>query len=118
LFLTLFPDPGKLKRKKESSEYAQVVHWFTQNNSLDLLDRANDKLYSSALRVVDGLEELVTKYHPNLKGSDKLVMMEFALHGMAEHSLLSKNKLVEGVIFKDLFGSLLNQNLNFEQGEL
>lgn len=116
LFITLFPDPGKLKRKKESSEYAQVVHWFSQNNRLDLLESANDKVFSSALRVVEGLEELVTKYHPHMKGVDKIIMMEFALHGLAEHSLVSKNKLVEGIIFKDLFGSLLNQNLNFEQG--
>jgi magnesium chelatase subunit I len=44
--------------------------------------------------------------------------MEFALHGLAEHSLLSKNKLVDGTTFKDLFGSLLNQNLNFDKGDL
>ncbi|MEI6021757.1 MAG: magnesium chelatase, partial [Bacteroidota bacterium] len=61
--------------------------------------------------VVDGLEELVKKHHPDLHDSEKYVMMEFVLHGMAEHSLLSKNKLISGVSFKDLFGSLLNQNL-------
>jgi len=43
--------------------------------------------------------------------------MEFALHGLAEHSLLSKNKLVSGIGFKDLFGSLLNQDLNFGRDE-
>jgi magnesium chelatase subunit I len=39
--------------------------------------------------------------------------MEFALHGLAEHSLLSKNKLSQGVSFNDLFSSLLNQNSGF-----
>lgn len=109
MFVQLFPDPSKLKRKKESSDYSAIVNWFSQNNIIDLLERENDKVYTSALRVIDGLEELVTRYHPKAGGAEKTVLMEFALHGMAEHSLLSKNKLVEGVSFKDLFGSLLNQ---------
>lgn len=110
LFIQLFPDPSKLKRKKENSEYSTITNWFSQSNILDLLDHQNDKVYASALSIVDGLEELVAKYQPHLKGNDKFVMMEFALHGMAEHSLLSKNKLISGISFKDLFGSLLNQN--------
>lgn len=117
LFVQLFPDPAQLKRKKESSEYSAIVGWFSQNNSLDLLDLETDKVYSSALSVVDGLEELVTKYHPAIKGAEKLVLMEFVLHGLAEHSLLSKTKLVDGVSFKDFFGSLMNQGLNFGRGE-
>jgi len=117
LFIQLFPDPAKLKRKKEASEYSDIVGWFAQNNILDILDKENDKVYSSALSVVDGLEELVTRHHPKLKGAEKTTMMEFALHGLAEHSLLSKNKLVEGVSFKDYFGSLMNQGLNFDKGE-
>ena len=114
-FTQIFPDPAKLKRKKDASEYATIVNWFSQNNVLDLLDHENDKVYTSALIVVDGLEELVKKYSPNARGAEKYALMEFALHGLAEHSLLSKNKLLEGVSFKDLFGSLLNQNLNFDQ---
>jgi magnesium chelatase subunit I len=108
-FLQFFPDPGKLKKKKEPSEYSGIIDWFAEHNMLDLMDSENDKVYSSALIVVDGLEELVRKYHPNAKGADKFVMMEFALHGLAEHSLLSKSKLTQGVSFKDLFSSLLNR---------
>lgn len=117
LFVQLFPDPAKLKRKQDSSEYAEIVEWFSQNNIIDLLDKENDKVYGSALSFVDGLDELVTKYHPKLKGAEKTTLMEFVLHGLAEHSLLSKNKLTAGVSFKDYFGSLMNQNLNFDQNE-
>lgn len=117
LFVHYFPDPGKLKRKKESSEYTNIVTWFSQNNIIDLLDKENDKVYSSALKVVEGLEGLVEKCQPGIKGEDKFVLMEFVLHGMAEHSLISKNKLVEGVSFKDLFGSLMNEGLNFGKGD-
>jgi hypothetical protein len=31
---------------------------------------------------------------------------------MAEHSLLSKNKLAAGISFRDLFGTLLNQGFS------
>lgn len=109
-FLQYFPDPGKLKKKKENSEYSGIIDWFAQNNVLDLMNNGNDKVYASALSVVEGLEELVKKHLPNAKGADKYVMMEFALHGLAEHSLLSKNKLTNGVSFKDLFSSLLGHN--------
>lgn len=78
-----------------------------------MLDKEKDSVYTSALSVVDGLEELVEKYHPEVKGPDKFVLMEFVLHGLCEHSLLSKNKLVAGTSFKDLFGTLLNQNEGF-----
>jgi magnesium chelatase subunit I len=109
LFAEWFPDPQKLKRKKEGSEYGDIMQWFSQNNILDLFDHEKDSVYTSALRVVEGLEALVEKYHPGLKGNDKYVMMEFVLHGMSEHSLLSKSIISSGVSFKDLFGSLLNQ---------
>ena len=111
-FLQFFPDPEKLKRKKESSDYSKIINWFSNNNILDLLDHEKDSVYAHALSFVEGLEELVSKYHPKAKGNDKLLLMEFALHGLAEHSLLSKTKLISGVSFKDLFGSLLNQNFD------
>ncbi len=111
-FTQLFPDPEKLKRKKESSDYSTIINWFSKNNILDLLDNETDSVYAHALSFVEGLEELVSKYHPKAKGNDKLLLMEFALHGLAEHSLLSKTKLISGVSFKDLFGSLLNQSFD------
>ncbi len=114
-FAKLFPDPGKIKRKRDQSDYGTIINWFSQNNSLDLFDDENDKVYSSALSVVDGLEDLVKKYYPETKGAEKWVLMEFVLHGLAEHSLISKNKLQEGTSFKDLLGFLLNQNS--EKGE-
>lgn len=115
-FLLLFPDPAKLKRKKETSDYSAIINWFGQGNVLDLLENENDKVYAAALSVVDGLEELIKKHHPDARGAEKNVLMEFALHGLAEHSLLSKNKLTTGISFKDLFGTLLNQNFNLDQG--
>ena len=112
LFLQYFPDPAKLKRKKENSDYSAISAWFSQGNMIDLLENENDKVYESALKVIDGLSELVERYQPGKKGYEKYLLMEFALHGMAEHSLLSKNKLAAGISFRDLFGTLLNQGFS------
>jgi magnesium chelatase subunit I len=114
LFLQYFPDPAKLKRKKENSDYSAISSWFSQGNMIDLLENENDKVYESALKVIDGLSELAERYQPGMKGYEKYLLMEFALHGMAEHSLLSKNKLAAGISFRDLFGTLLNQGFSPE----
>jgi magnesium chelatase subunit I len=83
---------------------------------LDLLDSETDKEYAKALNGISGLEELITKYHPLAKGNEKLVLMEFVLHGLAEHSLLNKSKVEEGISFKDLFNSILKQDMDFDRG--
>jgi len=49
---------------------------------------------------------VVKKYFPKAKSEEKLILMEFLLHGLAEYSLLSKNMLTTGLRFKDLFSSV------------
>jgi magnesium chelatase subunit I len=116
-FLQLFPDPGKLKKRKDNSEYASIVNWFS-GDVLDLPDNTSDKKYNSALAAVDGLRELVTRYQPEAVGTEKYVLMEFVLHGLAEHSLISKNKLTQGIRFNDLFSSLLSQDADSEREDI
>lgn len=116
-FVRLFPDPSKLKRKTEKNPYTEIVNWFSNGQRIDLLEQHNDKVYAAALSLVNGLSELVETYQPKIKGEEKSLMMEFVLHALAEHSLLNKNKLAEGVGFSDLFGALLNQNLDTGKNE-
>jgi magnesium chelatase subunit I len=44
-------------------------------------------------------------------------MMEFALHGLAEFSQLSKHRLETGIQFKDLLGSMMNFGIGEEEEE-
>ena len=55
-----------------------------------------------------GLEELVKSKHKNISEEYLYFLMEFALHGLAEYSLLSKHRLARGNSFKDLLSSMLN----------
>lgn len=107
LFIDWYNDPAKLKKKTNISDYQQIVDWFSADNKLDLIDLLTDEEYKASLMKVNGLKELVKKFHPNLKANEQLVMMEFVLHALAEHSLIGKTGLVNGVGFKDLFNSLV-----------
>lgn len=105
-FITMFPNPGKLKKKKQQSPYQKVADWFSENNVVDLLIDDSDKTYREILDAIPALDELIDKYAPNLGTSERYTMKEFILHGLAEHSQLGKVTLERGVQFKDLFGSM------------
>ncbi|MBL7765975.1 MAG: magnesium chelatase [Chitinophagaceae bacterium] len=108
VFLQYFPDPSKLKRKKEINPYHSVVQWFSQGHVLDLMLLQTEEEYRKNLSLVKGLDELVESYVPKLNPTDKLIMMEFVLFGMAEHSLIGKNSLVKGMQFQDILGSMFS----------
>ncbi len=108
IFPLFFPTPGKLKKKTDESPYASITEWFATGNLIDITGDAADKEYAAALNKITGLRKLVETYHPKVKGSDQLFLMEFVLHGLAEYSMLSKNSLDTGLQFKDLFNTMFN----------
>lgn len=114
-FVTLFPDPSKLKKKKEVSPYQAIVNWFSEGNEVDLILIEKDVNYQKTLKSIPGLSELVETYVPALKPSEKLIIMEFVLFGLSEHSLIGKNNLVRGVQFKDLFGSMFSDKAMYDE---
>ncbi|MBO9638812.1 MAG: sigma 54-interacting transcriptional regulator [Siphonobacter aquaeclarae] len=116
-FLNYFPDPEKLKKqiKNKVNPYQKVQDWFSENH-LDLLSDLTEKDYRNRLLTIDGLDEFVEQFQPSAEGDEKLFLMEFVLHGMAEFSLLSKKTLDQGLQFKDLTDSLM-AGLDFGEDE-
>ncbi|MBP6532095.1 MAG: sigma 54-interacting transcriptional regulator [Bacteroidia bacterium] len=108
-FKNYFPDPEKMKRKKEANPYLEVIEWFSNGNEIDVMNDASEQDYTKALNGVPGLADLVKKYFPKVAPQDKLMLMEFLLHGLSEFSMLSKNSLTSGLRFKDLFSSVFKQ---------
>ncbi len=113
-FLNYFPDPEKLKKQqkggngKARNPYQKVTGWFGDGNTIDILNDLSDKDYKNRLLAIDGLDDVVEQFHPTIKGSEKLFLMEFVLHGLSEFSLLSKKTLERGLQFKDLTDSLFS----------
>jgi magnesium chelatase subunit I len=121
-FINYFPDPEKIKKvakdKGGKNPYKKITGWFSEGNVMDILNDLPDKDYRNRLLAIDGLDELVERVYPSLEGNDKLFMMEFILHGLAEFSLISKKTLERGLQFKDLTDSLFNlEDFKFDEEE-
>ena len=105
-FVNYFPDPDKFRKRKEGNPYREITQWFGDGNTLDILNDLDQESYKNELMKVPGLLKLIEK---NVSSNDKksqLFFMEFALHGLAEYSMLSKHKLEQGYQFKDLLSSM------------
>jgi magnesium chelatase subunit I len=107
-FLNYFPDPEKFRKQKEKSPYKKIVEWFGDGNTIDLLHDMSNQDYEKALKSVPGLSDLVNEFQKGKETSLKLFFMEFALHGLAEYSLISKHNLSSGLQFKDLLSSMFS----------
>ena len=110
-----FPDPDTLKKKRgkkeaepEENPYKSITRWFDAGNTLNNFFETKDEDKVQLLYKVDGLHALVKKHFKSANDKENALLMEFVLHGLAAHSLISK-KILEGKIeFKDLMGSMLN----------
>jgi magnesium chelatase subunit I len=109
-----FPNPDTLKKKRskeatpEDNPYKAITRWFDAGNALNNFFETKDEDKVQLLYKVDGLHALVKKYFKQANEKENALLMEFVLHGLAAHSLISK-KVLEGKIeFKDLMGSMLN----------
>ena len=107
-FVNYFPDPDKFRKQKEKSPYKKITDWFGDGNTIDLLHDMKQAVFESAVKAIPGLKELVDEFHKGQDVTAKLFLMEFALHGMAEFSLLSKGLLTQGHQFKDILGGMFS----------
>lgn len=105
-FVNYFQDPDKFRKQKEKSPYKKITDWFGEGNSVDLLHDMSQTEFEKKIRSVPGLQELVQEFHKGQDPATKLFLMEFALHGLAEYSLISKHNLSAGLQFKDLLSSM------------
>lgn len=114
-FLNYFPNPEKAKKDKRGNPYKKISDWFGDTNTIDILNDLSNRDYENRLRTIDGLDDVVDQFHSRLSQQEKLFMMEFALHGLAEHSLIGKKAMDTGQQFKDLLGSMFSPGSRFEE---
>ena len=115
LMQNYFPDPEKIKKSKTKNPYLEITNWFSNGNSINLLDDITDKEYQEIIRNIPGLQTLVKTFHTGISKNQQLLYMEFVLHGLAEFSLISKGFLEKGFEFKDMFGSLFSNEPGDEE---
>ena len=114
-FENYFPNPERYKKSKKPSPYQKIVAWFSGENSFNLLNDISNKEYKNLLFSVPALSTVVEDFHKDKSAEEKLLLMEFLLHGLAEYSQISKNLIQSGFEFGDLLGSMINLD-DFTQG--
>jgi len=107
-FDQLFPSPEKLKKTETASPYLPVIQWFKKGNKLDLISELSNKAYKSKIQSVPGLANIARKYIAEINPEDELLLMEFILFGLSEHSLLSRHTIENGIQFKDMLSSMFS----------
>ncbi|MEN7548370.1 magnesium chelatase [Rapidithrix thailandica] len=115
-FANYFPNPEQEKKSKSNS-YKTIIDWFGDGEKIDLLNDASNQEYRNIISKVPGLAELIRKKFPNYPEEEQYFLMEFALHGLAEYSLLSKSVLEAKVEFKDLLSSMFSMPKDFEDND-
>ncbi len=110
LFTDYFPKPDDKDKNKEQKEnpYKTIIEWFGEGFTLDLINDLTNEQYEQALNAVPGLADLIESHHKKASKHEKLFLMEFMLHGLAEYSKLSKSPLDTGTRFKDLLSSMFS----------
>lgn len=110
-FTNYFPDPEKIRKVKDGKNpYKAITDWFGNSNMVDLLHDFTKDEYKKELLQIPGLAELVTQEQGKQPEDFKLFLMEFALHGLAEYSMLSKHSIERGMQFKDLLSSMFTMD--------
>ncbi len=117
LFEDYFPSPEKIKKGKIENPYQSIINWFSKGNVVDILTTSSNIEYEKILKSVPGLEDVIKQYFPEEDNENKILLMEFLLHGLSEYSQLSKFRLENGVQFKDMLSSMFTLSTDEEDDD-
>ncbi|MFO8098366.1 MAG: magnesium chelatase [Salinibacter sp.] len=105
-FARHFPDPSD--KEEGRPHYGDVLDWFSQGGSVDLNQDMSAGAYAEALQQVDGLATVVNDHTTPDATAERLVMMEFVLEALHQHSLLGKELREGAQSYDDIMGSMLS----------
>ena len=112
IFLKFFPEISKLQKPNQSNDYDQIIAWFVENNTeLFIGDEFSNKEYQNAINDVIPINKLIKNYCKSEKDEDLLFIKEILLWGLTSFNKLSKNRMLDGIEFKDSLGTYL-EDLN------
>jgi len=109
LFPKYFPKIEKLQKQEDETPYDNVISWFFNSDSFELLDDFNDATYKAKLDEVTPLDLLIADYQPDIHPKDVYFEKEFILWGLVQFKKLSKYRYSEGLQFQDPYGSYISR---------
>ncbi len=109
VFLDYFPNPEKLKKGQQKDPYGTIKAWFSDGNTIEILNDSPDNTYRKELDKVVGLGKLIDSLD-TIEEADRYVFMELALHGLAEFQIVGKEFVESKFTFGDLLANLMEDD--------
>jgi len=99
---------GKLElKKKDNNVYKPILDWFAEGNEIEIPDHFSQEEYKNALLKVDGLQDFISGQLDTKSQEEQLVLMDFVLEALHQHSMLGKEDLDDRRSYSDMLGSML-----------
>jgi magnesium chelatase subunit I len=108
LFDFYFPAIKKLKHEDDKDPYEEVLQWFFEQSSFELMDNGSEQDYAAALDSIAPLTRLVNRHVPDLSERDLPFVKELVLWALAEYKKLNRKRIETGFEFKDSYGAYLS----------
>lgn len=115
-FLEHFPNPDRLKKSQKVDPFISIKKWFSEGNTVDLLNDSSDEKFKDTLDQVKGLKEIIFDVS-SMVPKEMYTFMELLLHGLAEFNVLNKEILDTQLQFRDLLADMLNFDMDEEDDD-
>jgi magnesium chelatase subunit I len=107
------PRGGKRRRGEEpgpepgDGAWREVVAWFAAGNTVEVADDTPARAHREALDRVAGLREAARAHAAPADADEETLLMELALEGLHQASVLARDDLDGRVLFKDMLKEML-----------
>jgi magnesium chelatase subunit I len=109
IFTNYFPKIEKLEKQGEETAYSDLLEWFFNEGSFQVLDNETNENYEALLQKVKPLHTLVKKYLTSESNEDMNFYKELVLWALVTYNKLSKERIVSGFTYSDLYGNYINK---------
>jgi magnesium chelatase subunit I len=105
VFDARFPDAYKPRpgTSDQPSELEPIVSYFGKRHGVDVLDDEATSALFAKLAAVPSLSDVAGRYLGAEDEGELTAAMELVLEGLHQHALLSKDELVDGRVYRDMF---------------
>lgn len=108
LFNKYFPKIKKIENEDEVGPYDELINWFFNETSFDLLDDSSEVEYYNGLNKIEPLDNLIAKYMGNVDLNDIPFIKELILWVLASYNKLDRHRIDNGYSFKDQYGAFFS----------
>ncbi len=104
------PDAYKLESKEEAdfSCYRNAIRWFAEGGKIEVSDTQTVRQYFKALDKVPDLKKISVQYLKTKGEAETATGMEFILEGLHQSSIVAKQDLETGAVYKDFLGTMFS----------